>query len=714
MKKIYFLIFLLPLLLLDVSAQDNFYYTFDKKKPLKINSSSFSIVFKQAVAWEKFVVSNHPDLKAVHGIKSRPSKNVVFELYGKSDKSLEEWVQELILNPSFVKDMSWGFSINPRLDVWLSDKLLYNPSPNWNQKTVDAILLKYPEARLQKNELGLFSIQVGKLIHSIELGNALVEAGMVNWAQPDFMGGLTLNHPMDPKFDKQYSFENTGQSIDGVSGTADIDINAPEAWDLSIGSSSILVGILDEGVEDHEDLEDDGGNTRLLSGYAPGGVGTGESQLPYEGHGQSVAGLIGASHNNLGIAGVAPNSMMISAYIEANPATVVSDAVNGMQWLWKVAQVDIINNSYGFKSCDQNLYPAFVDVIDSAQIKGRDGKGCVVIYASGENDVGTTCINFPGNRPNVITVGAVDGNGDVPFYSPFGPAMDVVVPSAGSNSNVRSIDRQDTATVAANRKGLDLGNYVDFFGGTSTSCAVASGVAALILSEDPNLTCLDVEIIMNTTAMSLGSPGFNDSTGNGLLRADAAVSLAMGGFPVEWLDFKAELINDVVRLEWITASEQNNARFDIQRSVGGEFVDLGSLAGAGSTTELSTYNYTDSDPVLGTNYYRIKQVDQNGAFSYSAVIELSRDRVNSLSMTNVYPNPTVDQINLDYALPRGISANYQIVDIQGRVLAQHTLEAGEGIRSLELSVTELSPGMYTLVMKSSKGNIRSKRFIISR
>ncbi|MEM8890457.1 MAG: S8/S53 family peptidase [Bacteroidota bacterium] len=714
MKKVYFLIFLLPLLLLDVSAQDSFYYTFDKKKPLEVNPESFSITFKQAVDWQKFVVSNHSDVKAVHGLKSRPTSNVIFELKEKSDKSLEEWVQELVINPAFVKDVSWGFKINPHLDVWLTDKLLYSPSPNWNQKIVEGILLKYPEARLQQNELGLYSIQVGKLIHSLELGNALVEAGMVNWAQPDFMGGLTLNHPADPKFDKQYTFENTGQSIDGVSGTADIDINAPEAWDLTLGSSTILVGILDEGVEPHEDLEDDGGNSRLIPGYAPGGVGTGESQLQYEGHGQSVAGLIGASHNSLGIAGVAPNSMMVSAYIEADPATVVSDAVNGMQWLWKVAKVDIINNSYGFKSCDQNLYPAFVDVIDSAQIKGRDGKGCVVIYASGENAAGTTCINFPGNRPNVLTVGAVDGNGDVPFYSPFGPAMDVVVPSAGANSNVRSIDREDTATVTANRIGLDLGNYVDFFGGTSTSCAVASGVAALILSEDPNLTCIDVEIIINTTAMSLGSPGFNDSTGNGLLRADDAVSLAMGGFPVEWLDFKAELINDVVRLEWITANEQNNARFDIQRSVGGEFVDLGSLPGAGTTTELNTYDYTDSDPVLGSNYYRIKQVDQNGSFSYSAVIELSRDKVNSLSMTNIYPNPSIDQIQLDYALPRGISANYQIVDIQGRVLVQRKLDAGEGIRSIELSVADLSPGMYTLVMKSSKGNVRSKRFIISR
>ena len=139
-------------------------------------------------------------------------------------------------------------------------------------------------------------------------------------------------------------------------------------------------------------------------------------------------------------------------------------------------------------------------------------------------------------------------------------------------------------------------------------------------------------------------------------------------------------------------------------------MDLGSLPGAGTTTELNTYDFIDNDPVLGTNYYRIKQVDQNGSFSYSAVIELSRDRVNSLSVTSVYPNPAADQVNLDYALPRGISANYQIVDIQGRIFAQNKLEAGEGIRSLELSVSDLSPGIYTLVMKSSKGNIRSKRF----
>lgn len=716
MKKIFstLSLSLFLVILTHAQVQDLFYYTFDKQKPLYLNQESFSVTFTQDVSWHKMVRAEHPLIKEIHALPGGPSQNIIFELKNTENQSLDELVKEFILYPEYVKDMHWGFHINPELPVWLTDKILYAPSKNWNIKTVNNILLRYPGSKLQKSDLGHLSILVSKLEHSILLGNELVEKGMVNWAQPDFMGGLTLFHtPVDPKFDKQYTFHNIGQSIDGVSGTADMDVNAEEAWDLSFGSSSVTVGILDEGVEAHEDLEDGMGASRVLPGFSAAGTGTGESQVDHEGHGQAVAGLIGATHNTLGIAGIAPNTQIVSAYVAANPATAVSHGVAGMRWLWKIAQVDIINNAYGFKSCDQNLYPAFVEEIDSAQLYGRGGLGAIVIYASGENGPGMTCVNFPGNRPNVITIGAVDGNGTVPFYCPFGPAVDVVVPSAGTNSNVRSIDRMDNATSTPDKIGLDIGNYVDFFGGTSTSCAVASGIAALVLSEDPNLDYSDVETIMTGAAMDLGSPGKNDSVGYGLLRADDAVSLAIGGFPVEWLDFSGRLQNDEVNLAWITANEQNNAFFEIQRSNGGRFSSLGKVSGAGSTTELTSYTFTDKKPQLGKSYYRLKQVDINGSFSYSSVIEISWSQVNSLTLSSIYPNPSQDKVFLNYALPRGTSAGYQVIDLQGREIHAGKVVHEKNVQSLEIQVSDWAPGLYVLIMKSNTGKLSSQKFLVS-
>ena len=166
--------------------------------------------------------------------------------------------------------------------------------------------------------------------------------------------------------------------------------------------------------------------------------------------------------------------------------------------------------------------------------------------------------------------------------------------------------------------------------------------------------------------------------------------------------------------EWLTVNEQNNARFDIQRSNGATFVDIGTLPGAGTDLGLNSYTFVDEDPELGMNYYRIKQVDLNGAFSYSAVVEVSRTEVNSISFSNIYPNPTNDQIFLDYALPRGVEAEYQIINMAGKGIQAGSLEAGEGIRQFSISLKDFSPGMYVFVMKSSRGKIKSKRFILSR
>lgn len=714
MKKLIGFILLLPLILLDVSAQDQFYYTFDKQKPLEINPESFSIIFKEKVNWQKLVKPSHPLVKEIHGQKQTTSERIIIELHEKNEK-LEELVAELVLDPNMVKDFHWGFKINPRLPVWLTDNLLFEPSDKWNEKEVNALLLQYPQAKINQNEFGYYSINVSQLSHSIEIGNKLVERGLVNWAQPDFMGGYTLFYnPPDPKYWQQFYFNNTGQLLDGVSWTPDIDINAPEAWDLSFGSSSIKVGVLDEGVEDHEDMYDDMGVSKVLPGFSAAGTGTGESQTQFEGHGQAVAGLINASHNNLGIAGIAPNVKVVPAYVAADLTTIVSNISNSFAWLWQTANVDIINNSYGFKSCDPNLYPAIVSAIDDAQLNGRGGLGCVVVFASGENDgTGTTCLNFPGNRANVITAGSIDGNGSVPFYSPFGPNLDIVVPSSWDIANVRSIDRMDTATLYADRIGLNTGNYVEFFGGTSSSCAIASGVVALILSEDPNLDYTDVETILTSTAMDIGAVGKDDSTGSGMLRADDAVSMAIGGFPVEWLDFKADLINDRVELEWLTASEQNNAFFEIQRSNGTNFRVLGSKAGAGNSTEVNSYTYTDDSPNLGTNYYRIKQVDVNGSFSYSSVIEISRDKSGELAISEVYPNPAKDQIHLKFALSRGNNAVAQVLDMKGRVLFERSYIGSENIQEINIKTEDFVPGIYVLAMKSQGGKILSKRFLVN-
>ena len=129
---------------------------------------------------------------------------------------------------------------------------------------------------------------------------------MVEYCHPNFIAPRKLHQVNDPNYPDQYYLNNTGQ----FGGTAGIDINAPEAWNISTGCS-VTVAVIDDGVEAHEDM-----GSRVLTGYTPqfsqvhpntnGAPNANDPDGIDFGHGQSCAGIIGASHNSLGIRGVSP------------------------------------------------------------------------------------------------------------------------------------------------------------------------------------------------------------------------------------------------------------------------------------------------------------------------------------------------------------------------------------------------------------------------
>jgi len=651
MKLFFSLLLTLPILLFSGKGQDFGYYTFEYKKPLIEKRNSISVYFTGAYSWQKIINSGHELIEEIHGTKQAPTSRVIIRLKTETDLSLEKLIQSFFPNPDMVQDAAWGFEINEYLPVWLSEQILFEKGPNWNEEKAEILLAKYPGAFIDQDQVGLYYIQVTQLMHSLHLANELFESGMVEWAHPNFMAKPQLYYtPPDPKFSEQYTLHNTGQIIDGqAAGTVDMDVDAVEAWDITLGEKWLVMGMIDEGAEPHEDMKDDSDNSdRVLTGFSPAGTGTGEPQFSYEGHGVSISGVIASSHNNLGAAGMAPNSRILPVYVEADLATMLGHIATGMQWIWNQGKAHIINNSYGYPDCDPNLFPAIISAIDDAQTLGRNGKGAIVVFASGKNDPGRTCVNFPGNNPIVFTVGSVTKNGVLPSYCPFGPELDVCVPVSDNQSDIRAIDRMGA-------DGFLPGNYVDESGGTSSACGFASGIAALVLSVDSNLTYTQVTSILTSTAVDMGSTGKNDSTGFGRLNAFDAVSLALGGFPVEWLEFTGKLTDGIATLDWSTATESINAFFTIQRSVGKGFSDIGEIPGQGNSSRINSYQFKDHFPTIGKNYYRIKQVDINGAFSYSPVIELNWSEVNQLFVSSLYPNPSQNQIHTDLALPRGVN-----------------------------------------------------------
>src|SRR5690606_10958019 len=123
--------------------------------------------------------------------------------------------------------------------------------------------------------------------------------------------------------------------------------------------------------------------------------------------------------------------------------------------------------------------------------------------------------------------------------------------------------------------------------------------------------------------------------------------------PVELVYFTASVRNNQAHLEWLTASELDNDRFEIERSSDARrFEKIGTVKGKGTTSLETKYQFTDRTPVEGTVYYRLKQVDHDGQFAYSNVIAVTAKGLARELTTQAYPNPFRDNIKVTLMAPQ--------------------------------------------------------------
>lgn len=214
----------------------------------------------------------------------------------------------------------------------------------------------------------------------------------------------------------------------------------------------------------------------------------------------------------------------------------------------------------------------------------------------------------------------------------------------------------------------------------------------------------------------------NCERGNGLQVADASVTVTLDPLsittlvsdyiqvPVEFNSFNAEAIKDGVRLNWETATEQNNKGFEVQRSIDNiTFLPIGFIRGSGTTTEKQTYSFIDKQ-ISGKFYYRLKQTDFNGTFNYSNVISVSTLPSEYLLMQN-YPNPFNPDTRIEYSIPKDEFVTLKLFDIKGEEVASLLAENQQaGYYSISVNGNKLTGGVYFYQLKA--GNfIQTKKFI---
>lgn len=316
--------------------------------------------------------------------------------------------------------------------------------------------------------------------------------------------------PGDPFYSNQWYLNNTGST-----GVADADIDAPKAWDIHKGSHTIIVAIIDEGVDtNHNDLK-----AKIVTPYDAIDGDNNQEPKPWDGHGTACAGIAAAITNNgIGVAG-------IGWKVKIMPVRIAYSNYSGGPWVTSNVIIadgirtavnrgaHVLSNSWGGGSASGLINSA----IDFAITNNR-----VVVFAAG-NTSGP--VIYPANLSTskvIIAVSATNewdqfktttsSDGENWWGSSFGPEVNVSAP--GVHMWTTDISGAD---------GYSAGDYVATFNGTSSSTPLVAGTAALLLSQNPGWSPNQVRNRLQVTADDKGAAGFDNQFGHGRLNACKAL-----------------------------------------------------------------------------------------------------------------------------------------------------------------------------------------------
>lgn len=190
--------------------------------------------------------------------------------------------------------------------------------------------------------------------------------------------------------------------------------------------------------------------------------------------------------------------------------------------------------------------------------------------------------------------------------------------------------------------------------------------------------------------------------------ASITTGVTIGTLPVEMVSFSVKQVNkSSALLSWATASEQNNAGFDIERSEDGTtYRSLGWVPGKGNSATRQEYLFDDKNLRTGkTYYYRLRQVDIDGRFKYSSVNTLSIANDGSLA-GEFYPNPSANgKVTLDFTATENEAWQVEVFDAAGRRYHQQQVAVSKGNNTLSFNFGKLAGGTYYVKMESKTGRL---------
>ena len=462
---------------IGIKAQTSYYYYKGKQIPLTLNESKVCV----SIPKDKGGVSKEllKDIQVLDTIRDD-----IFDIFiiqqsvFKQLSASTSWGKEaksVMLSPCYRTKEGKEVFLTPYLNVRLK-----------REQDID-LLLSYAERyglRVVK-EVSLMplwfilSISSETGMNALDVANALWESGIFAASSPDMSSCNLLYCSNDPEFDKQWGLYNSNY--------AGIDISACNAWDISTGKN-VKIAIVDTGIkQNHRDLSDN------IIGELSYNTETG---LPYyfdeDNHGTHCAGIAAAMKDNeTDVAGVAPEAKIIPIYssLDDRRTNLQTELASGIEWAYEVG-ADIISCSWGGFAPNSILDEA----INKALTLGREGRGCIVTFATGNDSIPS--ISYPANcNDTILAVGSIKKTGRI-AKSNYGTGLDLVAPGDSIFSTV-------------------VDHTIGYMSGTSMACPHVAGVAALVLERNPELTVTEVNSILCRNAKKISGVNFDETKPDG-------------------------------------------------------------------------------------------------------------------------------------------------------------------------------------------------------
>lgn len=372
----------------------------------------------------------------------------------------------------------------------------------------------------------------------LKIAAELEQFSLVRVVEPDMdavVDEYDFVEPPDDLLDHMWHLKNSGFVADtNWRLKKDADSKVVDAWKRigNLGSKEVVIAVIDNGFDlSHPDLK-----SKI---YKPWDLWSQSTQIqhgdPRFTHGTPCASVALAASNGIGMVGSAPNAKFM-------PVSGTSFSLKATEEMFEYCvktKADIISCSWGSTDPTFSLSSVKEEVLAKAATKGRDGKGCVILFAVGNDS--KDYVNYYSAHPDVIAVGATTSKDEHASYSNRGREVTVCAPSNGDWPIIAARAWWDegvnweTGAYKFWRDGKERGNagMYKHFGGTSSATPLVAGICGLMLSVNPDLTAKQVKEILIKTADKIGSPLEYDSSGHSLkygygkVNADKAVKEAL-------------------------------------------------------------------------------------------------------------------------------------------------------------------------------------------